>query len=238
MMKNTTLLLFCVLISFGINAQSLLGAWEATTTSEDGNKLKHVIIFTDGYQSEATYNAITGEFMSTTGGAWHLSDGTLTKTVEFDTEHPEHVGTEISFDISIAEASFTNTQDNITYNNIDTGQPGALHGAWLMAGRVTDGEIQLRDNIDVPRKTMKILSGTRFQWIAYNTETKEFLGTGGGTYTTIGNDYTETIEFFSRDNSRVGLGLKFNFELIDGYWHHSGFSSKGDPIHEVWSLRR
>ena len=87
------------------------------------------------------------------------------------------------------------------------------------------------------RKTMKILSGTRFQWIAYNNETKEFFGTGGGTYTTTDGKYTETIEFFSRDNSRVGAKLEFNYALEDGQWRHSGKSSKGDPMDEVWSQR-
>jgi hypothetical protein len=85
---------------------------------------------------------------------------------------------------------------------------------------------------------MKILSGTRFQWIAYNTETGQFRGTGGGTYTTIDGKYTENIEFFSRDDSRVGASLGFNFELKNGDWHHSGFSSKGTPLYEVWSLRQ
>jgi hypothetical protein len=84
---------------------------------------------------------------------------------------------------------------------------------------------------------MKILSGTRFQWIAYNVDTKEFFGTGGGTYTTSGGKYTESIDFFSRDNSRVGARLEFDFILDDGDWHHSGKSSKGDPIDEVWSKR-
>jgi hypothetical protein len=84
---------------------------------------------------------------------------------------------------------------------------------------------------------MKILSGTRFQWIAYNTETKEFKGTGGGTYTTHDGEYTENIKFFSRDDTRVGASLKFNYELVDGHWHHSGLSSKGQPIHEIWSVR-
>ena len=82
---------------------------------------------------------------------------------------------------------------------------------------------------------MKILSGTRFQWIAYNTETKEFLGTGGGTYTTDNGKYTENIEFFSRDDSRVGASLEFDYEVKDGKWHHKGESSKGDPIYEIWS---
>ena len=87
------------------------------------------------------------------------------------------------------------------------------------------------------RKTMKILSGTRFQWIAYNNETKEFFGTGGGTYTTANDKYTESIEFFSRDSSRVGAKLEFDFSLIEGDWRHRGKSSKGDPIDEIWSKR-
>ena len=85
---------------------------------------------------------------------------------------------------------------------------------------------------------MKILSGTRFQWIAYNTETKEFMGSGGGTYTTKEGKYTENIEFFSRDDSRVGASLQFDYELKDGDWHHSGLSSKGQPIYEIWSIRK
>ena len=112
-----------------------------------------------------------------------------------------------------------------------------LYGAWLMAGRVRDGKRQMRDT-DRPRKTMKILSGTRFQWIAYNTETKQFMGTGGGTYTTINGEYVENIEFFSRDDTKAGLSLKFNYELTNNEWNHKGFSSKGDPMHEIWVKRK
>jgi len=25
---------------------------------------------------------------------------------------------------------------------------------------------------------------------------------------------------------------------MDGKWHHKGFSSKGDPMHEIWSVRQ
>lgn len=84
---------------------------------------------------------------------------------------------------------------------------------------------------------MKILSGTRFQWIAYNTENKEFMGTGDGTYRTENGTYTENIEFFSKDDTKSGISLQFRYELIDGDWHHSGLSSKGDPIHEIWSTK-
>lgn len=237
-MKKTILLLCCTFMAFSVKAQSLVGAWEGQITSVNGEVLKSVIIFSEGYKAEAVYNSKTGAFLSTNGGYWKLSGQILTEKIEFDSAHPDNVGKESSFEVAILDTTFTIADRNLVYNRIDSGQPGALHGAWLMAGRVTDGKTQLRDNIDVPRKTMKILSGTRFQWIAYNTETKEFLGTGGGIYTTINNTYTETLEFFSRDNARVGAVLKFNYELIEGYWHHSGLSSKGDPIHEIWSKRK
>jgi len=82
---------------------------------------------------------------------------------------------------------------------------------------------------------LKILSGTRFQWVAINIKTGEFSGTGGGTYSFAHNQYTENIEFFSRDNERVGAQLTFDGKIEDGQWHHSGLSSKGDPIYEIWS---
>lgn len=121
------------------------------------------------------------------------------------------------------------------WEQLDDGHPGVLAGAWLITGRVVNGEKTTRK--PGPRKTMKILSGTRFQWIAYNVDTKEFFGTGGGTYTTVDGKYTEHIEFFSRDNSRVGMDLSFDYSLEDGDWRHNGLSSKGDPIDEVWSKR-
>ena len=62
-------------------------------------------------------------------------------------------------------------------------------------------------------------------------------GTGGGTYTTRDGKYTEIIEFFSRDNSRVGASLTFDFALENGAWRHKGKSSKGEPIDEVWTRR-
>jgi hypothetical protein len=160
----------------------------------------------------------------------------MTEKVEFHTDNAELVGTEVSFKVAITDSSLQIIGREMKFNRIDNGMPGALQGAWLMSGRMNDGEFQSRDTSG-PRKTMKILSGTRFQWIAYNTESKEFKGTGGGTYTTENGDYVETIEFFSRDDSKVGLSLTFNYELIDGNWHHSGLSSKGDPIHEIWSIR-
>lgn len=236
-MKKIKLSLVCMLFSFGINAQNIIGAWETITTSENGDQLKNVMIFVDGYYVSTTYHATTGKFIKTHGGSWNVINNMMTENLEFDTDNSERVGTEINYKVNISDNELELIDSHQKLMRIDAGQPGVLQGAWLMSGRTIDGKSQIR-NTDGPRKTMKILSGTQFQWIAYNTETKQFMGTGGGTYTTIDGDYTETIEFFSRDDSRVGISLKFNYELIDGNWHHTGLSSKGDPINEIWSLRK
>ena len=236
-MKKTFFLIFCSFLLTGLSAQALIGAWEANTTSDDGKSLKNVVVFTAGYQVSTWYNAETGEFIKTNGGSWQLDGDMVTETVEFDTHNPDRVGGDVSFNVQITENTWKIIgQDNI-WTRIDNGKPGKLHGAWLMSGRIRDGKTEARDT-DRPRKTMKVMSGTRFQWIAYNTETKQFMGTGGGTYTTENGEYTENIEFFSKDNSKAGLSLKFNYSMDDGDWHHTGFSSKGDPLHEIWSLRK
>ena len=112
-----------------------------------------------------------------------------------------------------------------------------LQGKWLMVGRIRDGKEQRR-NLDRPRKTMKILINGYFQWIAFNTETFQFSGSGGGKYSTKNGIYSEKIEYFSRDNSRVGAKLKFDYKLKNEVWNHIGFSSKGDPMHELWIKRK
>ena len=39
-------------------------------------------------------------------------------------------------------------------------------------------------------------------------------------------------------DTKAGLKLKFDFDLINNEWNHKGFSSKGDPIHEIWLKRK
>lgn len=234
-MKQMLLLIVCSILSVPLSAQSINGAWESTSVSDTGETLKQVLIFADGYYAATTYTPETGAFLMTSGGSYTLDGHNLTQTLEFDTQNPERVGTTMRQEVKLSDTKLS-MSDGLQLTRIDNGAPGALQGAWLMSGRVRDGNMQERDTSG-PRKTMKILSGTRFQWIAYNTDTKQFMGTGGGTYTTVDGKYTERIQFFSRDNSRVGNSLQFDYELKDGHWHHQGLSSKGDPLHEIWSLR-
>ena len=203
----------------------LNGSWK----SETG-----VIILSGDYFSYAEFDKETKSFSGTYGGKWELNGTEMFQQIEFSTYDKSLVGKELAKTITLNNNIIT--IDNEKFIKIDDGSPGKLHGAWLFAGRKREGEMETRDTSQ-PRKTMKILSGMRFQWIAYHTDTGEFFGTGGGTYTTIGNRYTENIEFFSRDSSRVGASLSFDFELIDGVWHHQGLNSRGEPLYEIWNLR-
>ena len=236
-MKKIIVFLISLSFSFVLHAQGIIGAWETNSVSKNGGLLKSIVLFADGYQVLTTYDATTGKFIHTNGGTWKLEGNMMTEKIEFHSDNPKLVGTQVSFKVRITDNEIEIVDSSSKLKRLDNGSPGKLNGAWLMSGRIRDGKTQLRD-INRPRKTMKILSGTRFQWIAYNTETKKFMGTGGGTYTTKNEEYIENIKFFSRNDSKAGLSLKFSYELMNGKWHHSGLSSKGDPIHEIWSIRK
>jgi hypothetical protein len=211
--------------------QPLFGAWE--TTMPDGSR--GLWIMEDEHFSVTYYNRDKPEFISTEGGKWSLTpDGKLSLTWEFNTKEPKLVGQQQSVGYKLKDNTLETAGKS--WKRVDDGSPGALKGAWLITGREVDGEMEAMT--PGARKTMKILSGSRFQWIAYNSETGEFFGTGGGSYTTRDGKYTENIDFFSRDNSRVGASLSFDYALKDGKWHHSGKNSKGEPLYEIWSRRQ
>ena len=109
-----------------------------------------------------------------------------------------------------------------------------LSGCWRITDRLgQDGILSAMPQGD--RKTLKIMSGSRFQWFAINPRTKQFSGTGGGTYTLKDGIYTEKIEFFSRDKTRVGTELSFEASIQGPKWNHKGKSSTGNPVNEIWT---
>jgi hypothetical protein len=209
------------------------GAWQV----RDQAGITHALILADGHYALTSYDLTARKFVSTRGGKYRIEAGGIVEVVEFNTIDPLQIGTEqktFRLETKGTDISLKDGSGN-SLSRVDDGGPGALAGAWVITGRMGNGE--LRTMTPGARRTMKILSGSRFQWIAYNVETKEFSGTGGGTYTTVDGKYTENIEFFSRDNSRVGASLSFDFAIENKTWRHKGLSSRGEAIDEVWSRR-
>jgi len=206
------------------NQKDIIGAWN----SDNG-----ILILTGGFFSYTEFTAT--EFKFTKGGSWLEENSTITFKYEYHTKDTSKIGTELRLQVEAQSKSLK--MGNQNYTRLDDGTPGQPSGTWLFHNRIRVGKLGNPRPADNPRKTMKILSGTRFQWIAYNVKTKSFSGTGGGTYTTKDGKYTENIDFFSRDNSRTGASLEFEYEIKEDEWHHQGTSSKGDPIYEIWKLR-
>jgi hypothetical protein len=212
---------------------SLIGAWQSRT--EQGIVSMTIV---DNYMAAASYNLEKKEFYATHGARLtNVSPNKIRWVNEFNSAVKEEVGKEYELDYKIVgnKLSLTNNDTTMVFERVDDGEKN-LAGNWRITQREQNGQLTPIHTTGA-RKTIKILSSTRFQWAAINTETGEFSGTGGGTYTFKDGIYTENIEFFSRDNSRVGMSLSFNGKLDKNDWYHSGKSSKGDPINEVWSKK-
>lgn len=239
-MKKVTRLSFLALISLSLVIISsfrsvvafdefVKGAWHI----KEGSK-EIVVSFVDDYCVVASYDQQQKKFGYTWGGPYQMEGKNINVQVQFNTAAKDLVGTSFSIPFSSDGKKLMLTIENQkkTFDQVDRGS-GRLAGVWRISGRKQGDNIS---DINLgARRTLKILTGHRFQWTAINIETKEFFGTGGGNYSFENGTYTERIEFFSRDSSRVGASLSFEGKIENGRWHHSGKSSKGEPIYEIWS---
>jgi len=212
-------------------SQNINGAW-----SRNLDTAVQYLTVVDNYFAVATFNLEGKKFISTRGGTAMVEKGKMAGTIEFNTLDRTEVKSSYSYEIKLKENTLMLPLEGNAkkWQKVDEAIE-SLAGNWRITAREQSGTMTAIK--PAARKTIKILSGTRFQWAAINMETGEFFGTGGGHYTYKDGAYTEHIEFFSRDASRVGASLSFKAEINNGEWHHSGLSSKGDKIHEVWSRK-
>lgn len=249
------LMVCCGLISiawFGPESAStdvsdLNGAWRIKEVNEEWRKTwpnaTAVKTLSNGLFAFAYFEVDTKKFIGTGGGTYTFENGVYTETIEFMSLDSSYVGKSLSFKSKLIKG---NKEWKISgelegeplkerWVRIDDASSSDLAGAWRIRERA-NREGKMTPMRRGPRKTIKYLSDTRFQWVAFNVATKQFMGTGGGTYTMEDGKYTEHIDFFSRDSSRVGMSLSFNYVVKDGDWHHSGKSSRGNPINEIWAI--
>ena len=184
---------FITFISQLFFCQIIIGQVFSFTTHGNGQDIQHRILMDDEYYVETQFTTKPNQFIKTVGGFYHKKGNDLMVVLEFNS----------NFSNDSIKQILINDQDRwkeISKTNLP------LQGKWLMAGRVNGNQERRRDT-NRPRKTMKILVDGYFQWIAYNTESFSFHGTGGGSYTATDGNYTETIDYFSRDNNKVGISL-------------------------------
>ncbi len=237
-MKKAFFLLVILSVAEGLlpslaEAQSIKGAWR----SQQPNNSIASLIVADDYLMIASYSILNKYFDRTEGGPFTMQGDQMTYTTEFNTNDTAKINKSVVFTVIRKDSILTlrGEDQELVWMLVDDAKNKPMAGTWHITGRAKDGTGDMMEIHQTgTRKTLKILSGTRFQWAAIDPAVKGFYGTGGGTYDIKNGKYTEHIQFFSRDRFRVGADLTFDWKLTDGKWDHSGKSSKGDPIHEVW----
>jgi hypothetical protein len=214
----------------GVEPKDFIGAWGYGDPQN-----KTVMTVADNVFAVAQYDLPGKKLIHSYGGTWRIEGNKLIKKMEWDSKDSSEVGKEIIEEIQLSKNSLAIKKG--VWSRLDDGTPGALQGAWIITGNYSNDKVSKRPRPFYPRRTMKVLSGKTFHWIAYNVETKTFMNAGGGTYTTNNGKYTENIEFFSKTPESVGKSLTFDYSFVDGDWRHKGEKSTGGSMDECWSKR-
>jgi len=235
---KTLFSLICCSLFFG--SLPTIGQIPSGVYMAEVENVRHEVKISDDYFIYSAYKTSPPEFIRTLGGFAQVEsaagDDILVVLLEFNSGYGEDSLSKLSIPVSMeGETLHLDWFDKLQLTPVEnTAQD--LDGAWLFATRGPDEGQERRGEANT-RKTLKYLQDGHFQWVAYDTDGFEFSGTGGGTYTSKNGTYTEHIDYFSRDNSRAGASLDFNYELKGADWHHTGNNSKGEPLYEIWSRR-
>ena len=215
---------------------SISGSWQ----NRDASGNMFTMICSDKYLMFAVYDLSQKKYVKSGGGTYQLSSvggkNIFSYKRDFNTEDSTVVGLTVANFITVDknELSFSEGPFTGNWQRIDESKsPKMMSAIWRIRAR-EGADFKMQTILRGSRKTLKILSGSRFQWAAFNTDTHQFFGTGGGTYIVKDGKYTENIEFFSRDNKRVGASLTFDYVLNGKDWTHAGQSSTGTRVHEIW----
>ena len=217
-------------VSPALQTGGLKGAWGYGNADN-----KNVMIFSGNVFAVAKYDIAGKKFLHSFGGTWQAQDSRLVRKIEWDSRDSSQVGKEWTNDLHVKGNALVISDEK--WERLDDGSPGKLAGAWIITGNYNNDKVSKRGSPFYPRRTMKVLSGKYFHWIAYNVVTKQFLAAGGGTYTTENGKYTEQIEFFTKTAASVGKTLVFDYSFDNGDWRHKGEKSTGGAMDECWSRR-
>jgi hypothetical protein len=229
--------IFAAMIAFMmmpvITTAQINGAWTRINSAE-GIELREMLLVSACCFVITAFDEKDGKFHYSYGGKITLDGNELLFEYEFSSQDQNMIGIRKTYPMHLENKELSYGVN--TWSSADKNIVSELSGSWLfsMRGGVEDAQPR---TIGIPRKTMKILTGDYFQWIAYDTEKKEFYGTGGGTYSARDGNYSENIVFFSRNQDRVGAKLDFNYNVEGDNWHHKGKNSAGEPMYEIWVKR-
>ncbi|MFD2597453.1 hypothetical protein ACFSQ3_00700 [Sphingobacterium corticis] len=227
-MKNLCFWLFHILIISNVSLFAQQNNLQGAYKMKQGD-VNALWLFADGYTSMIYYHDKV--YMYTTGGPFALENNSITIETEYHDQDSTLIGQSVQHRFTVDDGNLRDSDGN-EWVKQDAKDQG-LDGLWRITGRMQQGEMGQIQRGD--RKTIKLLIDGYFQWIAINPARRGFYGTGGGEYTFQDGRYAEHILFFSRDNTRIGTSLQFEGEVKGKEWHHTGLSSTGNKIYEIWT---
>ena len=110
----------------------------------------------------------------------------------------------------------------------------ALVGTWKMTSMKVNGEKSDLPDVSV---TYKHVTPAGFVWLSYAKDTGKVFRAAGGSYTLVGDAYTEKIEYGMSDDFDTikNASHAFTCRIEGDTWHHSGKLANGTAIDEVWT---
>jgi hypothetical protein len=247
-MKKISFLLF-VSISISVSAQNLEGAFNAISAQYgeinasplDMMRERVVKIFKDGYWMAVSFGNSIHPFRGCTGGTFIVKNGKYIETVLFSSWDSTAVGKAFKFDCKVMkddfeQKGFVNSQkypNHLVFEEYKRINPelslkdSSLEGVWFLQSTVWDGD----DAFKAPISEMKIYAYPRFAWAQFNTETRQFVGAGGGTYQYDGSTVMEKIDYFTFD---MAMGINFKVDVFmkpDGQMQQTSW---GGRMVELW----
>lgn len=238
-MKNYLTLIFTIFLSFNINAQILNGAWRLVEQNDQPVKHEVIKLYSNSYFTYSAHDKATGKFIRAKGGLYTLNDLSYKEHLEIDSNDPLYSGTTMEFVVSLSDSEMMvtnlNTGEQEKWQKFDDADNYQMAYCWRIHKKKDKANEDWSTIAYAPRKTLKLLTNNRYQVLALNSKTGQFVGSSGGTWSSEGdNTYMEHIEFFSKDQNNVGRSLTFQKTFEDGLWLHTGKTTNDEAMMEKW----
>ncbi len=237
-MKFYFALIFSLVLGFGTNAQILNGAWRLVEKNGKPVEYEAIKLYSNSYFTYAAYEKDSGQFMEAKGGTYTLNNFSYKEHLDIDSNEPKHSGTTREYlnVLDNKQLTLTNliTGDKEKWVKFDEADNYEMAFCWRIHKKKDEGDAEWRTIEYRPRKTLKMITNSRYQVLALNSETGQFVGSSGGSWSGSSKDYIENVEFFSKDQSNVGKSLEFKRTFDKGLWLHTGKTTKGEDMMEKW----
>jgi hypothetical protein len=108
-------------------------------------------------------------------------------------------------------------------------------GTWQLTAYKYGAAEQGFTTVPDTERRLKLITDTHFTWVQFNPDTRASQGMAGGTYSLVGDNYIESIDFADASMASY-LGSKHAFTIrVEGdKFHLSGSLADGLKIEEVW----